>query len=334
MMESPSLRISVVVPTYGRRASLERLLKALARQTLPVDTYEVIVSVDGSQDGTADMLRGFQAPYRLRPLWQPNRGRAAACNRGIGCADGDVIVLLDDDMEPESRLLESHLRMHPPGSRVGVMGAAPIMVDDSSPPITRYLAAKFNRHLDRLARSGQPLVLRDFYSGNFSVPRDALSAIGGFDEAFSIYGNEDLELSIRLRGAGIHLIYSAEAAARQHKTKSFAQVADDCVAKGRTAVLLAGKHPSAVPDLRLAAYRRVSLERRLLRASMLSIGSGWSGTPRAVVGTVQWLERIRAPLLNAAYTLALDYFYWTGVFAALRENRRTRRGLTALPKAG
>ena len=54
--------ISVVIPTFQRRAATQRALQALARQTLPAADYEVIVSIDGSEDGTREMVAGFPAP--------------------------------------------------------------------------------------------------------------------------------------------------------------------------------------------------------------------------------------------------------------------------------
>lgn len=334
MTAPPAPRISVIIPTYRRCASVERSLHALRGQTLPADTYEVIVSVDGSDDGTSEMLGQFRSPYRLRPLWQPNRGRAAACNLGLRRAEAAIVVLLDDDMEPTAPFLEAHLRRHMTGMRVGVMGAAPIVTDKSSPAVTRYIAGNFNRHLERLSCRGHPFALRDFYSGNFSVRRDTLLAIGAFDEDFSRYGNEDRELSIRLRHAGVDLVYSRDATARQYHTKSFAQLADDSIARGHTSVLLASKHPDALPELQLAAYRRVSFEWQMLRAVLLNASGAWSGAPRAIVRAVQSLEDLHPPFLDTVYRLALDYFYWTGVFAALQENRRAGHGLTALPSAG
>src|SRR5512147_2927642 len=92
--------VSVIIPTYNRRDSVERTLRALTHQTLAADAYEVIVSIDGSQDGTREMVDAFATPYRLTCVWQSNQGRAAACNAGIRMAQGDVLVILDDDMEP------------------------------------------------------------------------------------------------------------------------------------------------------------------------------------------------------------------------------------------
>ena len=62
--------ISVVIPTYLRRASVRRALEALSRQTLSPDEYEVIVAIDGSRDGTQEMVSQFPAAYKLRSIWQ------------------------------------------------------------------------------------------------------------------------------------------------------------------------------------------------------------------------------------------------------------------------
>src|SRR5580765_7673564 len=117
-MNDQSIRFSVVIPTYRRCAALRRCLLALARQTVPAWQYEVIVSIDGSQDGTREMVAQISVPYRLRAIYRyPNRGRAAACNAGIREATGEILVLLDDDMEPAPAFLAGHGAAHPDGSR-------------------------------------------------------------------------------------------------------------------------------------------------------------------------------------------------------------------------
>jgi glycosyltransferase involved in cell wall biosynthesis len=134
MMKSAP-RLSVVIPTYRRRDSVERALIALARQSISPADFEVLVSVDGSEDGTRELLERYQAPYALRSLWRPNRGRAAALNAGISQAAGDVLVLLDDYMEPAPVFLAGHCRAHAVDSRRGVMGAEPIPLVAGSPPL-------------------------------------------------------------------------------------------------------------------------------------------------------------------------------------------------------
>jgi len=322
--------ISIVIPTYQRRDSVRRVLQALAQQTLPPDDYEVIVSIDGSDDGTLDMLGRLPMPYKLQAIWQANQGRAAACNAGIRMATGALVVLLDDDMEPAPEFLAAHLQAHPDGSRLGVMGAVPITVDRSAPPVVAYVGSKFNRHLDQLAQPDHKLKLRDFYSGNFSIRREILLEVGAFDESFKIYGNEDLDLSLRLVQAGVRIVYSPEALARQHYTKDFAGLAHDQIAKGRTAVLLAKKHPHTYYDLKLSTYRGGSRKWRLLRAGLLGFSRFCLWTPDWMAQSMAWLEQRRPARLDLYYTLALDYFYWLGAQAVLRESARTAGGLTSL----
>ena len=322
--------LSVIIPTYQRCASVERALKSLAQQTIPPHAYEVIVSIDGSQDGTREMVAEFPAPYELRGIWQPNRGRAAACNAGIRAARGEVIVLLDDDMEAAPAFLAAHLSAHSVGPRLGVMGAVPIHLDRSSPPVVAYVGAKFNEHLQKLAQPGYHFKLRDFYSGNFSIRRQVLLDVGLFDEAFKAYGNEDLELSLRLTRAGVELIYNHEALAHQYYSKDFAGLARDNIAKGRTAVLLASKHPEAFHDLKLGMYGQGSRKWRLLRAGLLSASQRWSGTTEWLIAFMGWIEQRRPARLPLYYALALDYCYWSGVGSALRENRRAGQGLASL----
>ena len=201
-----SPRLSVIIPTFQRKVLLERALRALTMQTIPPANYEVIVSIDGSEDGTQELVAGFQAPYALRGIWQSHRGRAAACNAGIYAAAGELLVLLDDDMEPLPACLENHAVAHPADSRYGVMGAVPLRLDSASSPVAAYIGNKFNQHLVKLSQPGYRLMLRDFYSGNFSIQREVLLMVGGFDETFRIYGNEDLELSVRLTRAAVNLV--------------------------------------------------------------------------------------------------------------------------------
>ena len=326
--------ISVIIPTYNRCNSVERILHALLNQTLAPAAYEVILSIDGSQDGTNEMAAGFPAPFDLKPIWQSNHGRAAACNAGIRISRGDILVILDDDMEPAPDCLERHYQMHPTGSRLGVMGAVPVCCENTDPPVAAYIAEKFNRHLENLARPDHQFALRDFYSGHFSIRRDVLMQAGLFDETFRIYGNEDLELSLRLVKSGVKLAYAPEIMAYQHYSKDFAALAGDTIAKGRTAVLLASKCPDALPGLQLNAYQQASRRWRVARAGLLAL-SRWSPrTQERVIALIQWLEGHQVRQLHLCYRFALDYLYWLGAQMAMSENQQKGQGLTSLVHRG
>jgi GT2 family glycosyltransferase len=311
-------RISVVIPTYRRRLSVERALRALARQTLSAAEFEVVVVANGPDDGTMALLSGFGAPFALRALQRHQAGRAGACNQGIVAASGDLVVLLDDDMEPGPDFLAAHRRAHE-SARVGVVGAAPVVLGPAASAAAGYIAARFERHLAKLATQGHRFQVRDFYSGNFSIARADLIAVGLFDEGFTEYGNEDLELARRLTRHGVELVFSPEAIAYQHYEKDFPALARDTMAKGRTAVLFARRHPEVLPDLKLSTFGEGSRRHRLVRALVLALARVWSRTPDALIGVVTWLERRRPARLHKVYSTALDCCYWLGVQSTQRE---------------
>ncbi len=320
-MSSPS--ISVVVPTYRRRASVIRALTALGRQDLPAEEFEVIVAVDGSDDGTSEAIASFSTPFELRVVDGPRRGRAGACNAALELARGDVVVILDDDMEPASGCLRAHRRHHTEAEKVCVMGAVPVRVDRDAPPAARFMAWKFDLYLDRLARPQHVFALRDFYSGNTSVRKEVLLDVGLFDETFTVYGNEDLELSLRLRAANVRLRYDRDALAYQHYEKDLIALARDTFEKGTTAVLLARTHPTAFGELQLANYRAHSLLWRALRWSLLRVTRAYGGVADAVLKVARVLEHTRIVRRPRFYILLLDYFYWLGVQSVLSKEPAT-----------
>jgi glycosyltransferase involved in cell wall biosynthesis len=286
---------------------------------MPQNQYELIVSIDGSDDGTIDMLKGFADTLPVRAIWRPHRGRGAACNAGIRESRGGLIVLLDDDMEPWSTFLTAHLQAHTGRPRLGIMGAVPIRLDSTSPPVVRFVGSKFNRHLAALELRGETISIRDFYTGNFSIQRDVLSAVGGFDETFTLYGNEDVELAARLMEAGVRFIYNPTAAAVQYYEKDFAALARDQIAQGRTAVLCARKHPTLISRMRLGTLRKGGRPWRLLRQVLLTVSRSSESMPDHTIRLVQWLERRHVRWLAVVYRLTLDYLFWFGVQRALIE---------------
>jgi glycosyltransferase involved in cell wall biosynthesis len=326
-------RISVLIPTHERRASVERAIRSLSVQTLPPDEYEVVVAIDGSTDGTRELLESIRAPCVVRHVWKPRGGRASACNAALRLATSPVVLFLDDDMEASPALLAAHLDARLADSNVGVVGAVPIRTDATSPAVTRYVADRFNGHLTNLAAPGYEFGLRDFYSGNFSVARRSMLDVGGFDESFTVYGNEDLDLSLRLRAAGVRLVFSAAAVAYQHYEKNFAALARDTIEKGRTAVQLARKHPESLRDLKLSQFNRGPFVSRVVRNTLLDADARWPTVGDRVVRAMTWLGDHRARGLHRLYPAVLDYFYWSGARAAQAESEPAVASRPSTPSA-
>lgn len=86
-------RISVVIPVYNGARYLGAALDSVLGQTRPPD--EVVVVDDGSTDATPAVMASYGT--RIVAVRQENRGGAAATNRGIGAATGEVLAFLDAD---------------------------------------------------------------------------------------------------------------------------------------------------------------------------------------------------------------------------------------------
>jgi hypothetical protein len=224
-----------------------------------------------------------------------------------------VIIILDDDMQVVPQFVDRHRRHHPPGSRICVLGSVPVTLNASSPLAARYVQAKFDAHLTRLADHEHVYQPRDFYSGNASLRSEVLHEVGGFDESFTDYGNEDVELWVRLRAADVTFRFDAEARALQAYDKSLRALARDTVAKGSSAVTLARSHPHVFGTLRLAAPRDSSRPWLSARALLLAATRRYNHLTNAVLALAAALERVgfwRWPLF---YRALLDYAFWAGV---------------------
>jgi GT2 family glycosyltransferase len=318
MAEAPE--VSVVIPTHQRCEALRTALESLAAQTLDPKAYEVVVAVDRSTDGTIEMLNSFPPPLQLRRVSPPGRGRAGACNAALAAARGKVTIVLDDDMRCVPEFVERHRDDHPPGSRRCVLGAVPVQLEARSPHAARHVKERFDLHLSRLSDPAHLQRPRSFYSGNASLRTETMREVGGFDDSFGIYGNEDVELALRLRKAGVELGYDPAALAYQSYDKDLGGLQRDTLAKGRTTVQMARNHPEVFGDLRLADPDEGSRPWLALRAALLALARRLPASRGAVFALFSLLERMGGWRLPLFYRPVLDYAFWAGVDAALRES--------------
>lgn len=234
--------ISVVVPTFNRREMVKRTVESLFAQKFPPSQYEIVVVVDGSEDGTADALRGMKAPCRFSIVEQENGGLAAARNSGARAAVGDLVLFLDDDMLCVPELVGAHVEAHRGALRT--VGFGSIFLSPESPP---SLAAEcFNRelggfYLRQKADEADAVEDLEHVFGNSSLSRELLMEAGGFDESFRM--REDLELWVRLAGTGVRSSYVERAVAYQYYAKTGADLIRDAEAFAVADVMFARKHP-------------------------------------------------------------------------------------------
>lgn len=229
-------KLSVVIPTYNRREMLRKGLEQLTRQRLPVHEFEVVVSDDGSSDGTMDLVASFADRLRLRYHFQEDLGfrASAARNAGARLATAPILVFLDSGAMVGPDFLRHHLEAHAQGrSGRAVAGYAFAYSPETRMPdplrealdrmapeeaVARYAGTEgFQdvRHpaltsLDfDLNRSLLPWML--FWSMNCSIKRDDFWAVGGFAEDFHGWGLEDMEFGFRVQRHGLPFHFSREA---------------------------------------------------------------------------------------------------------------------------
>ncbi len=294
--------LSVAIASYDRREKLARALGALARQSLPARSFEVIVVLDGSTDGSAERVRSLELPYRVTVLEQENRGLAASRNRGARNASHPVVVFLDDDVVADPGLLAEHARAHAeaPAPHL-VLGAYPPVIRDRE-PWSLFLRAWWEDHFRRKGEAEHVWSFVDFCDGNCSMPRTLFHETSGWDEDFRGGRRQDWEYAIRLFSRGVRFAFHPKASGAHHLDTRFATALRNRRAEGRWDVLLASKHPRAIPELPVAKFarRRAPWREPWPRAAFPLLG-----VLRRLALRRRWLH-LANRLLRNAYKLGLE----------------------------
>lgn len=216
---------SIVIPTFNRIRTLQRVLRSLERQTIPLAEFEVLVVDDGSTDGTQEMLNAYSGLLRLRHFSTgvpaQEYGYLRALNIGLASAHGRYMVFLDSDMELArdalDRLVAAHRRWE--RQHVDVL-IRPWWVGRRS--LVHLLVSGrhfWNYNPERTLRRARERKFRDLYErrnslkpgdavGAFmSVRRDLALAVDGFAEQVRAYGLDGEFKRRLLKVAGVRIVF-------------------------------------------------------------------------------------------------------------------------------
>ncbi|MFN3513203.1 MAG: glycosyltransferase family 2 protein [Phenylobacterium sp.] len=104
------MRVSVVICTRNRAASLDRTLGSLAAMGAPAGTpWELVIVDNGGTDATPEVVAGHVGALPVRRVFEPEPGLSNARNRGVAEARGDYIVWTDDDVIVQPGWLSAYL---------------------------------------------------------------------------------------------------------------------------------------------------------------------------------------------------------------------------------
>lgn len=241
------MKTSIVIPAFNASGTLPLVLDALIQQD--ANNFEVIIVDDASTDNTSEIAEEYARKLELRVLrFDENAGRARARNAGIETSNGDVILLLDSDIEVISSYVSRHLELHSQVSRAVGIGS-----QKSPPHLAKEVLARYyaSRGAARL-KPGDPIPGRYFVSNLASFSRSLFDEVGGFNSDFRFYGGEDQELGLRFHKAGANLTYLSEAVGYHHHLRRLEDVVSALEEYGRHGVpLVLAKHPEFARELGL-----------------------------------------------------------------------------------
>src|SRR3984893_17781866 len=295
-----TLRISVVVPTYNRLDSLRHVIPSLVAQDVRQGEFEVVVADSNSTDGTAAFLAEVAREHPcVRHLPGPYTGRASARNAGIEAAQASLVMFTDADIIASPDLLSRHLAHH---ARPGTRAVVGMEVQVSS--FEDYLTKRADRAKRDPLHGEKPKRLSWLYflTGNASAPRAELDRVGRFDEDFTGYGHEDLELGYRLKNAGLPIVYEPQAVNYHWHPVPWDEQQRKYELAGKSTVRFYRKHPAWDVKLRLG---------------MTPVSLALHGLVDRVAPLKAWIEN-GAAKPGFTRTLSYQYHYLTGVKAALR----------------
>lgn len=268
-------RTTVVIATRNRR---EELLATLTRLDALPESPPVVVVDNGSDDGTAAAVRERHPEARVFAL-EENAGPAAR-NVGLRAATTPYVAFNDDDSWWDPGALGEAERLLDGDARLSLI-AARIHVEPGG-LLDPTCATMANSPLPAAPGQSEPSVL-GFVACGAIVRRDAVLAVGGFEERMGVGGEEEL-LSLELAMAGYRQVYSDSVVAHHQPT--------------------GGRRPGRARNVARNRLLVAWLRRPLLSALRTTARVAWSSGSRreAVLGAVdalreaRWVARERRPV--------------------------------------
>jgi glycosyltransferase involved in cell wall biosynthesis len=191
--------VSVVMPMYDSARTVAAAVSSVLWQTY--ERLELVVVDDGSNDGSAALVAAFR-DSRLRLVRQANAGAAAARNRGLAEASGELVSFVDSD----DLLLPKHLEALVDTWQAA--GAGAVATANAYFLLPGGISSSKVRHRGRFPAPAQQrlaLLQQNFVSPMSLLSRSVLDAIGTFDTTLA--RNEDWDLWLRAVFSGHPVVH-------------------------------------------------------------------------------------------------------------------------------
>jgi GT2 family glycosyltransferase len=212
---------SIIIPTYNGLRFLKPCLDSLRAQIYPADQTAIILVDDASTDDSVAFVRANYPEVRIVQLAR-NSGLAAGCNTGAARATGDLLIMLNNDIEVEPGWLAALVETAEANPRAGAIASKMLLYDRRD---TYHNAGDLmgtdgiprNRGVwqrDEGQYDAQPVIFGGC-GGGVAYRRAAWEQAGGFDERLFMY-LEDVDLAWRLQLLGWDAVFAPGARLYHH----------------------------------------------------------------------------------------------------------------------
>lgn len=265
---TPSLVVSMC--TFNRRDVLAESLEAFARQEVAPGTFEIVITNDGSSDGTMELLDALTLDIPFRIVHQENKGLSAARNAGLRETGAPLVLFVNDDTIPAVDCIERHLDAHARETGpIAVLGTFEQPAATMTNALTNVLETSDKVFGFNSMEDGHRYDCMRFMTCNVSVPLRSVRQVGCFDETFRHYGCEDTDLGLRLATLGYEVLFDASARAMHRHVLTL----DDLRHRQKTVsaafVHLYRKHPHALRAWGITGVTADGCRRDLAEAAQL-----------------------------------------------------------------
>ncbi len=287
-------RISVIIPSYNGAALLPACLDALLGQTLPAD--EVIVVDDGSSDGSCALVRARYPQVTLLAL-PANGGFCRAANAGLRAAGGELLALLNNDVEADAGWLAALTAALAAQPDVGSCASRMLFHDQRD----RVSSAGLFVRVDGVARDighgepdgprfAAPALVFGASAGAALYRRALLADVGLFDEDLVAYA-EDVDLAFRAQWRGWRCLYVPPAVAYHRVGATYGAASAAAAYYGsRNALVVVCKN---MPDRVLRRHWSAIVAAQAYQVAYLTArGHGWPAL-RGKLDALRMLKRTR-----------------------------------------
>lgn len=228
-------RVSVIVPVYNGERTIGECVQSIFALSFPRNDVELLLIDNASSDGTSTILDGYRD--RAIVLYEVERGPAAARNRGLRNATGDIVAFTDADCVVHRDWL-GHLIEPLRDHAVGIAGGT-ILARRPSNAIAEF-GERIHDHRMAIEYDSPPYAI----TMNWASRRSVFDEVGLFDE--ELLRCEDCDLAYRVVAAGYRIVHEPAAVVYHRNEQTFAGLIAEGYAHGYHSIPLLRKHEDFV----------------------------------------------------------------------------------------